>query len=367
MMLLNLLRHISRKFEHRVISLSTIGYVGQLIGGLGIDVEALGMGRRRPSPLALLRLVRRLRTIKPSIVHTWLYHADLMGGVAALLARVKFIIWNICSSQLPKAQTKLSTRIVLRVLALLSRLIPDKILTVSRAGIDAHVALGYVPDRFLFVPVGIELRDLLSHRDARHAIRIKLGIPYDATLIGLIARFDPLKNQEGFLSAAGILHKKRPEVHFVLAGPGVDRNNRLLMEWVNELGLTDVVHLLGFQEEIIELTSAIDIAVSSSRSEGFSTTICEAMMCGVPCVVTDVGDSAYIVGNAGRVVPPNDAQAMSDAWEDLLRLSKDEFRFMGKSAWQRASEHFGINLMVRSYEAVYDQLMRVGDNSPVQS
>jgi len=176
-------------------------------------------------------------------------------------------------------------------------------------------------------------------------------------LIGLISRYHPSKGHQNFLRAAVQLVEDCPEVHFVLAGRGVDQHNKNLTKSIHELCLESRVHLLGERTDTPRVTAALDLAVSSSFSEGFPNSIGEAMACGVPCVATDVGDSARIVEDTGAIVPPGDHRALAAAWKHLLEIGPEGRQELGAAARNRIKERFNLPAMVTQYEELYRQLI----------
>lgn len=359
MSLYRLLSRLSSDYQPHVISLTTIGAVGERIQELGIPVEALGSTSVVSNPMALFRLARCLKKLQPDIVHTWMYHSDLIGGLAARLAGVPALTWAIHNCDLSVDKTKWTTRTVVRTCALLSRRLPERIISCSFTARDIHVALSYDESRFVIIPNGFDLSYFRPDSVARSEVRQELGIPADAPVIGLVARLDPQKNHSGFFEAAGILHTSRPDVHFVLIGKAIDTNNHQVATWARNAGVEEVTHLLGLRDDIPRLTASFDIAVSSSWGEAFPNVVGEAMACGVPCVVTNVGDSAYIVGDAGLVVEPSDMRGLAAACEKLLALSPDERRALGERARTRIAENFELGAVVRRYEVLYDELARL--------
>lgn len=360
MALYRLLSRLSPSYQPRVISLTTIGEVGKRIQELGVSVEALGMKSHVPNPLTIFQLALKLKRLKPDIVHTWMYHADLIGGLAARMAGVPAVTWAIHNCDLSVDKTKWTTRAVVRACALLSRRLPSRIISCSQTARDIHVALGYDTSRFVIIPNGFDLSCFRPDSAARVEVRQELGIPVDAPVIGLVARLDPQKNHQGFFEAAGILYTTRPDTHFVLAGNALETNNPQVATWVRKAGIEKVTHLLGLRNDIPRLTASFDIATSSSWGEAFPNVVGEAMACGVPCVVTDVGDSAYIVGDTGRVVPPGDMMKLARAMEDLLALPSTERKDLGERARARVAELFEIGNVVKRYELFYDELAGMG-------
>ncbi len=358
-MLLKLLERLdAARFSPHVISLTSLGEIGPRIQALGVSVEAQGMSPGMiPNPITFARLVRRIKVLKPDIVHTWMYHADLVGGLAARMARVPAIAWNIRQSNLSCDQTKWSTRIVASLCAKVSRWVPDQIVCNSQTARAIHIGIGYDPKHFVILSNGFDLTRFSPDPVSCHVVRMELGIPDHAPLIGLIARFDPQKNHQGFFEAAGQLHRQQPEVHFLLAGSGIADSNSVIREWVQGYGIAKITHLLGLRQDIPKLTAALDIASSfSSYGEAFPNVIGEAMACSVPCVVTDVGDSAYIIGDTGRVLAPGDMTGLAAAWAQLLAMPDTERRALGQRARARVAEHFEISAVVKRYEAFYEDL-----------
>jgi glycosyltransferase involved in cell wall biosynthesis len=357
-MLINLLERLSADFTPEVISLTDIGEIGKCIQNIRIPVEALGMSRTVPNPLLLLRLVRLLRHSQPDIVHTWMYHADLIGGLAARMARVPNVIWSIHNSNLSEEQTKITTRLVARLCAILSAKIPDRILACSQISRKIHTEIGYKNDKFVVIENGIDLEVFKPSLDSRESVRMELGIEPDTPLIGMIARFDPQKNHTGFFKGVGLLHQKRPDFHYLLAGSGVDDNNPILRQSIEEARVSHVTHLLGARKDIPRLMASLDVLVSASAyGEAFPLVLGEAMASSIPCVVTDVGDSAYIVGDTGRVVAPGDMKGLGNAVEEILSLLPHERQLLGKRARQRIEQYFELTHIVDRYESLYKSLL----------
>lgn len=358
MMLFKLLEHLDRqRFAPHVISLTTLGELAPRIAALGIPVEAVGMKPGLPSPSGFFRLVQILKRLNPDVVHTWMYHADLLGGLAARLAGISAIGWGIRNSNLDKDKTKFSTRAVVGLCASVSKWVPSRILSCSEQARQIHVARGYVAEKMVVVPNGFDLTRFKPDTDARHRIRAELGIAEQTPLVGLIGRFDPQKNHAGFFEAAGALHRHLPQVHFVLAGQGIDTSNAALMQAITRAGVLANTHLLGLRSDMPGLMAALDVLASSSYGEAFPNVLGEAMACGVPCAATDVGDSAYIVGDTGRVVASGDMTGLAAALEELLALPPPEKAALGERARARVAENFEIGGVVRRYEDFYESLL----------
>ncbi len=361
-MLLKVLERLNgRRFSPYVISLTELGEIGPRISALSIPVEAMGMRTERfPSLAAVFRLVARLKSLRPDIVHTWMYHADLIGGLAARIAGIKSVGWAVRQSNLSPKVNKRSTLAVARTCALASRWIPKRILCCSEVARQKHVEFGYMADKMVVIPNGFDLFHFKPDNAARKDVRAELGVNEDTPLVGLIGRFDPQKNHAGFFEAASLLNEKMPCVHFLLAGKGIDENNYELMRVRQHSKVTSTSHLLGFRSDISRLMASLDVLASSSVGEAFPNVLGEAMACGVPCAVTDVGDSAYIVGDTGKVVQAGDMAGLAEALEKILTMSLSERSSLGERARVRAAEYFEIGQVVQQYEAFYEDLAAVG-------
>jgi glycosyltransferase involved in cell wall biosynthesis len=360
-MLLKLLQGLDRqRFSPVVISLTTQGVIGPRLVALGIPVTALNMRTGRPSPWHFWALVRQLRKSAPDVVHTWMYHADLLGGLAARLAGVWALAWGIRHSNLDPEHNKRSTLLVVKACALLSRWVPRRVLTCSERARTIHVAAGYCADKMVYVANGFDLTRFVPDAAARAALRAELGLDAGTPLVGLVARDDPQKNHLGFVQAAAQVHAALPQCHFVLAGQGIDASHQILGEAIAHAGLQRRFHLLGRRDDVPRLMASLDVLASPSHGEAFPNVLGEAMACGVPCVVTDVGDSAEIVGDTGWVVAADDMDAMARDLLTVLQMPAEQRRALGGTARARVQAHYELGDVTRRYEDFYNSLL-LGD------
>lgn len=355
MMLYKLLQNMDRrKYEPTVITLMDLNDMGPKIQALGVKVHAIGMQRRIPNPYRLWLLVRVLKQLQPDVVHTWMYHADLLGSLAARLAGCRQIVWGIHHSNLSPEQNKKSTIAVVKLCAWLSNWLPHEVLSCSHQAARVHTAVGYKQEKVRVIPNGFDLANFKIDQQARSSVRQELGLPQSAPLVGLIARYHPLKNHLGFMAAAKQVLDQMPDVHFLLAGPEVDCNNDALVQEIAKYdGLSAHIHLLGRRDDVPRLMGALDVLASPSHGEAFPNVLGEAMACGVPCAVTNAGDSAEIVGETGRTVSVGDMPALACALLELLSMAHDERLALGQSARTRVEALFEIGHVTRQYEDAY--------------
>ncbi|NPV75031.1 MAG: glycosyltransferase [Anaerolineae bacterium] len=343
-----------RRFKHEVISLTTAGQVADQLTKLGIPVSTLGMRVGFPNPMSVLRLARILRTFHPDVVQTWMYHADLVGSIAARLAGRAPVIWGIRNSVLVPGASKRRTILIVRLLAHLSRGLPARIVSCSEAARLVHIGLGYQAQKFVVIPNGFDVEKFKPDASARLWVRQELNLSPETEVVGFFARFDPQKDHHNFIRAANLLLERRAGVHFLLCGEGVIWQNPALAGWIVETGQSDHFHLLGRRVDMPRLTAALDLAVSASEyGEAFPNVIGEAMACGVPCVATDVGDSAAIIADTGLIVPPHNAQALAGAMLKILEMDSEDRHALSQAARQRVIENYSLAAMVSCYQALY--------------
>ena len=357
MMLYKLLSGIDRhRYSPAVISLLDRGTIGPLLEQLDIPVYPMNMRGGVPSPRVLGRLAAAMGALRPHVIQGWMYHGNLAATYCSLFCRRTPVCWNVRQSLYSFAYEKRGTVLVIKAGAMLSRH-PSRIIYNAHESALHHERVGYHSARSVVIPNGFDVDRFVPDTNASERVRAELGIPGTSPLIGLIARYHPMKDHDNFLQSASLLREHCPESHFLLVGRDVDSHNAELREKVESLGLSGCVHLLGERADIPRITAALDVAALSSFAEAFPNIVGEAMACAVPCAVTDVGDAARIVGDTGRVVPPRNPQALAAAWLELLAMAPDERRSLGQKARRRICQNFSLGAVVHQYESLYDQLV----------
>jgi glycosyltransferase involved in cell wall biosynthesis len=341
-------------FSGRVVSLTEKGPLAEKIEKLGVPVTALGMKRGPGGFLAWARLFRLIRSERPHVVQTWMYHSDFFGGLAAKRAGVP-VVWGIHQSNISPEVNKRTTLVLVRLGARLSRTIPAKIVCTSEAARRVHASAGYAADRLETIPVGFDTELFRPDPGARARLRRAWNVPDDAVLIGMAARRDPQKDHENFFSAASILAAQDPRARFVLCGKGMESPPAGL-----EKAVADRCRFLGPVEDMASFYSALDIATLSSRGEGFPTVLGEAMLCEVPVAATDAGDSALLVGETGKIAPIADPVELAKIWRVLIEDGPEGRRQRGRQARRRIIERFSLPSIARLYQDLYRAVLRTG-------
>ena len=357
MMLYKLATHMDPdRFDVSVISLGNIGPMGERLVAADIPVYALGMDPRIWNVARhLVGLIRLLRSLNADVVQTWMYHADLIGGLAARLSGTRSVSWGIRQSTLSANKSKLSTKAVRQACRLLSHLLPRSIVCCSHEALAVHADLGYSKRHMCVIPNGFETSVYKRDPAARAQVRRSLSIDDSWMVVGMVARFDPQKDYATLIKCALDVIEKRKNTCFVLCGKDVDETNSSLMEWIGP-NLANF-RLLGPRTDTPQIYNALDICVlSSAFGEGFPNVLGEAMSCETPCVASDVGDSARILGDTGTIVPPGDPRALSTALLELLSKSETQLRRQGELARKRILDRYSIDSIAREYESHFAML-----------
>lgn len=357
-MLCNLLPRLDRqRFEPIVISLIDDLRLAPLLRSADIPVHVVGIRPGIYDPRGLLRLIRMLRSLGPSLVQTWMDHSNLIGGIAARCGCDAPVLWSVHHSDHVQNVAKRGTLFTVWAGARLSKYVCDHIVLCARHSADMYSERGYATDRMSVIPNGFDTERFRPDPEARRRVRAELGITADAPLIGIAARFDPFKDHRTFVEAAREVARILPESRFLLCGSGIDASNAALMGVIAANDLGSRCHLLGPRSDMPAIYAALDLLVSSSISEAFPLVLGEAMACGTRCVTTDVGDSALIVGDWGRVVPSREPAALAKACVELLSESQGERDARSVAGRQRVCDLFDLQQITRRYEKLYQGLM----------
>jgi glycosyltransferase involved in cell wall biosynthesis len=345
--------------RHSVIVLKDIGVHGQPLLDAGIDVHCLRMRGFWDVPSVLFRLVKSLRQLKPDLVQTWMYHADLLGGWAAHWLGLP-VIWGIHSYDLSQGGAR-STRLVQKLCAWSSHRVPKRILCVAEASKRIHVALGYDAERMTVIANGFNVDMPEVTAESVQALRHSIGVADHELLVGCVGRFNPAKDHKNFVQAAALVLRQNHDARFVMVGAGLLEGNTSLSEWIRTSSC-DPSRLirLGERSDVPLLLASMDVFCSSSRTEAFPLVVGEAMVMGRALVVTDVGDTAVLVGDTAILVPPRNPKALADGLLRVLALTTAEREEMGRSAQARVCSNFSFAAMMKRFEQVYAEVIPHG-------
>ncbi len=354
MTLLRLMERVDRdRFEPTVISLMGEGTLGPALSKLGIRVCALGGKRGKISVSCLMRLRRELGTIKPDLIQSWMYHSNLAASLARSAAPSRPpVVWNIRHSLHDLRHEPWLTRRVIRAGARLSRR-ASAIIANSAISLKQHEAIGYRSTRHEWIPNGLDLQAIQRVEGAGRALRRELGVSEHDLLIGSVARYHVMKGHR--LLAEAVRGLEDLNAHLVLVGRGCEAGGEA--ESLRAL-LGRRLHLLGERRPVAPVLSGLDgMVVASLWGEGFPNVLAEAMACETPCISTDVGDAAEILGDPARMVAPSDVRAMNQTLRSLLSASESQRRNEGAAGRQRIAAKFQIGEMVEHYESLWESVI----------
>lgn len=347
--------------HHSVVSLTGLGEVGRQLRARGVEVTALDMRSLVDAPRILLRLWQLIRREGPDVVQTWMYHADLLGGIAARMAGNRHVIWGVRTTDVGSGNNRATTT-VMRLCAWLSTRIPHTIVCAAEAARRVHADAGYDRSKMVVIQNGFEPTAPASARVTRADARAALGIPGAAAVVGVVGRFNAAKDHENFVRAAGMVAHRDVHVRFLMVGRNVDSDNPELARWIAATGHADRFLLLGERSDVNVCLAAMDVFCLSSRSEGFPNVVGEAMAMAIPCVTTDVGDAAILVGDTGTVVAKESPAQLADAISAMLALSEEARRLLGEKARERILTEFSMKRSRERFESIYKNLAGKGNS-----
>lgn len=341
------------EFCHIVVSLmSSTGPIADDLRSCGIQVYSLDMPKSKLTLRGFRKLLSLIRQLRPDVLHCWMYHACLVGLVASRFSRNSRLVWGLRAAHGGLSDYAFSTRIVIRLCAVFSE-VPEFVVLNAYSSIQVHKDLGFKTGKMRVIPNGVDEFRFSPDLRVKKEVRSELGIAENESVVGLSARYDPMKDHATFLRAARIVLARFPKCRFVLLGSQVDGNNHVLKQLVRDNSLEPSVILLGERRDVHRLYASFDIACLSSWTESFPNVVIEAMSVGVPCVVADVGDCRAVVGNTGVVVPPRDPVALADGICSLLADGEERLTKLGTKARERVLERFTLARMTGDYESLY--------------
>jgi sugar transferase (PEP-CTERM/EpsH1 system associated) len=322
------------------------GAVAQRIRALGVSVTDLGMTAKWRLD-AFVRLYCLLHRQRPTILHTWMFHANVPGRVLGRLAGVPIVI----SSERTMGQEGRLRRWLNRITGPL----PDRVACVSESVAEfAAQTIGIPPAKLAVIPNGIPLEDFQPGDRSR--ARVDLGIPLRAVVAGTVGRLQPVKGTGYLLEAWSRLASDHPDAILLLVGGGPQQ--AALERMSRRLGISERVRFLGDRADVPGLLRGMDVFVLPSLWEGMPNAALEAMAVGLPVVATAVGGTSEVVvdGVTGLLVQPGDPDALAQSIARLLR-DPDLRHKMGQAGRERVVKHFSVGRTVEQTERLYEQLL----------
>ncbi|AZZ91681.1 glycosyltransferase [Hahella sp. KA22] len=338
--------------SHYVVSLKGRGVYGDLLEASGVYVFSANLLHKKTLITSVVALFREIKRISPDIVQTWMYHADLVGGLLARFASCRAIFWGI-RGPYDRRRTPVSTRIVVKLCAILSYWLPMGIVSNSKFAIESHRNQGYDGKKLVHIPNGYESPEAPIELGS---IRRVKELPIRKIVIGMVARYDPYKDHMTLFKALKVLSHRRDDFICHLVGPGMTHENGGLQEMICASGVArEVIRLMGPTSSVGEVFAGLDVHVLSSAAESAPNVVAEAMSYGVPCVSTDVGDAGLIIGDTGWTAPPEDPIALADAIEGAFTAMQDQelWRARQEACVKRIRENYSMAGMVNAYHSLW--------------
>jgi glycosyltransferase involved in cell wall biosynthesis len=338
----------ARRWGVQVVSMIPPGALLQRFLDDGIPVHDLGMVRGVPSPTAVLKLARIVRRVSPDVVHSHMFHANLLSRAAkSFFLRTPLVNsghstneggnWRYCAYRY-------------------TDILCDRFHTVSNVALDGYVRGRFVSSRKLFyLPNGVPVEQASLAAEEKERLRARLGLEEDFAFLS-VGRLEVPKNHRGLLKAfAGVA--ERCSARLLIVGEGGQAKE--LEEYCSELGLSDRVHFLGKRHDVQALMRAVDAFVISSTWEGLPNVLLEAAIAGLPVVSTSVGDIPFIIqdGRWGLLVSPGDSDALARAMREMTDLLPSERAQIGKNLRATVIEQFDIRKIIDHWERVYEELL----------
>jgi glycosyltransferase involved in cell wall biosynthesis len=336
--LFKLITHMdSTRFENIIITLKSQGVHYQALTALGYEMHAFNFTKKFFIS-ECLKLFRTVKALQADVVQTWLYYADLVGGLVAKAVGVKKIYWNIrCTDSV--SMSGRFKKLARYVNALFSYFIPTKIVTNSSKAINFHnQSLHYTKSNWICIPNGFAPIGCEIVKEKR------------SNIFGMLARYHPDKDYETLLEAIALVKQQSSSVQFYLCGRDLKEN---LQKRIKLLQLENCVTLFPETETPIEFLKQLDFFVLSSRYESFPNVVGEAMSVGLPCIATDVGVCREVIADTGVIVQAQNAKQLAAACVNFINMDQVAYRELSEKAAMRIKTIYSIEKMVEQYQSLY--------------
>lgn len=342
--------------EHEVVSLLPPDWYSPLLADSGVVVHHLNIGSAASAVAAIPRLRRIIRDSSSDVIQTWLYRSNIYGGIVAAFTGVP-VVWSIHTGSLEPL--RLVARLWVYFGGLFARWVPSYVINCSVRSAQVHAPLGYGAAPGAVIANGYDPAVFLPDEDARAATRRNLELGKSEFVLGFIRRWSPQKDVPTLVRALGILRQRGVPFKVIFVGSDLDAENAELISLLEKEGCADRVMLLGRRADVPDIARAIDLHLLSSLVEAFPNIVGETMLSGTPNVVTDVGDSALMVGDSGWVVPVAAPDKIADAVEQghsEWSSRPDEWQKRRARARALIADRFTFDEMARAYEDVWREV-----------
>jgi glycosyltransferase involved in cell wall biosynthesis len=356
--LVELVKHMDHdRFDIHVVTFYDGGSLRPKLENIvNVRVSSLGKGGRWDLISFFGKFLHLLKTNRPQVIQSYLDVPNSFNVLGGKILGIKTCL-GASASYVDFSRYDWTAALVYKTGAFLSHF-SDKVISNSFAGQKYNVDHGYSAKKMIVIPNGNDTKTYHPDRSERKRMRSTWGIREDEKVVGIVGRIDPMKDHPTFLRAAALVASQIPNCRFVCIGRGPQPYRAEMMNLAVSLLDRSKVNWIDDCEDkdMPAAFNALDLLVSSSYGEGLPVVLSEGMATGVPCVVTNVGDSAFAVGDTGKVVPPKEPGFLAEAIIEMLKMPEDELAELGRKARQRVEELFSIEKMSSSYEQVFEGL-----------
>ncbi|MBS0534425.1 MAG: glycosyltransferase [Proteobacteria bacterium] len=343
---------------HRITIFTFYGHGADDPRLAGVEIITLGKAGRWHVLTFLARLIVAMRRARPDVIHSYLPTANCIAALIRPFVPGAKLVFGVRSSDMQARRYDRLEQFVYWLERRLARW-ADLLIANSEAARCHLTSRGYPAGKIAVIPNGIDVAEFHPGDSGRAALRAAWGVAADETAIGVVGRFDPMKDHETFLQAFAQLQPADHRLRAVFVGGGSDDLRRHLQARSHALGVGDRIVWAGPRHDMTAVYNAFDLlCLPSAYGEGFPNVIGEAMACEVPCVATDVGDSAAIVGDLGEIVPRRNAPALAAGLRSMLARPADERRRLGKAARRKVVDDYGVARLVDATLGVIETITR---------
>lgn len=341
---------------HKVLSIKDLGKYGPSLVEAGIDVYCLNV--KKVWDIRIIKsLYNYLSEIEYNVLQCWMYHSCLIGSILSWILRKRNVFWNIRHTNLERDKNKKSTLFVVRLCAKISKFIPNKIIYCSANAKQEHIDFGFTKTKNFVIHNGYEFDRFYINNKARINLRTKYRIKSEDFVIGMISRVNSQKDHKTLIDTIKII-KEETNINIKCFFIGTGTNKNPFKMNIEKDKLKDEIFLLGPKDNIEDYMNILDVHVLSSFGEAFPNVVAESMACGVPNIVSDVGEARFIVGDLGWVFHPGNIKQLYDrilkSYEQMRDINNwEKLRENGK---KRIIENFSIIKMVNEYNNLWKTL-----------
>lgn len=319
------------------------------------DIPIFDMSRKsyKDLPSIFLKLRKILNDERPDILYSFLPASNIWSGLMKIFQPHLTVVWGIRASG-DMFKKGIWSWLNQRAEVWLSKK-ADWTIANSHAGRLYIEQRGYPKDRISVIPNGIDT--VRFQPTPAKNLRGIWGFSSSEILIGMVGRIDPIKNYAIFLEAIALTLTERNDLRFICIGGGEESYVADLKLKAKTLGVDQVLVWAGEVKDMPAVYNSLDVLVLPSSSEGFPNVVAEAMACGVPCVVTDVGDAAFIVGDTGECFSTKDPIALKNGILSILqKISED--KSLQRRVRQRIIESFSVDMLIEKTSNLLEDLKR---------